>query len=162
MKFKKYIENIENDCEIIKLDPDQRVHTTKQPNIIIKDSPNQTVDLKPKGFWYACGDEWIKWCKGENFRIGDLENKFILDIDFNKILVLDTIKKMVSFNKEYGIDKYVKNGSIDWQKVSERYQGIEICPYQWDLRHDFLWYYGWDIASGCIWNKQAIKNIIKL
>jgi hypothetical protein len=25
-----------------------------------------------------------------------------------------------------------------------------------------MWYYGWDIASGCIWANGAIQNIEKL
>lgn len=173
MRFKKYIESMENDCELVKLRPDQRIHTSKQSNITLKDEQNQNTSSKPKGLWYACGDEWIKWCKGENFKLGDLKHKFVLDVDFNKILILDTTKKIDSFSKQYGANKYEisneinnswrwKIDSIDWQKVAEKYQGIEICPYQWDLRHEFLWYYGWDVASGCIWNKQAIKNITKI
>jgi len=166
--FIRWLEDAERDCELIKLDPNHRVHATKQSNIIIKDAPNQEVGLKPHGLWYACGHEWIQWCKKENFEIGDLENKFILDIDFNKILILDSVDKMILFNKQYGIrdvqqrEYWAVPNEIDWNEVSKNYQGIEICPYQWGLRNKFLWYYGWDVASGCIWNKQAIKNIIKL
>jgi len=36
--------------------------------------------------------------------------------------------------------------------VSKEYDGIEIAPYQWDARLSLIWYYGWDVASGCIWN----------
>ena len=27
---------------------------------------------------------------------------------------------------------------------------------------NMLWYSGWDVASGCIWKSDAIKNIKKI
>ena len=50
---------------------------------------------------------------------------------------------------------------IDWAEVASKYDGIIISPYQWSLRLDMemMWYYGWDCASGCIWNISAIKEL---
>ena len=47
--------------------------------------------------------------------------------------------------------------SIDWKKVASKYDGIEINPYQFEARYQYLWYYGWDVASGCIWNLKSVK-----
>jgi hypothetical protein len=57
-----------------------------------------------------------------------------------------------------GLDKM-----IDWPKVAEHYAGIEICPYLSNKRNDddFFWYYGWDVASGCIWDQKGIEELIK-
>ena len=53
---------------------------------------------------------------------------------------------------------------IDWKKVASKYDGIEIVPYQPKARMNLLWYYGWDIASGCIWNlgNTSLNLISKL
>lgn len=54
--------------------------------------------------------------------------------------------------------------AIMWPKVAKEYQGIIISPYQWERRDFFgtFWYSGWDCASGCIWDKEAIKSIIRV
>lgn len=177
MNFKKYFEN--NDCEKINLLPDQRIHTSKHPNLEFDNNKigQQRITSKPRGLWYSCGRDWIMWCKGENFGLEHLEHTFIIDVDISKLLVLDSVKKIIDFNKKYGDEaewrKEVKiklpsvfnsklKADINWQSVARDYSGIEICPYQWDLRMELDWYYGWDVASGCIWAKDAVKNIQKL
>ena len=45
-----------------------------------------------------------------------------------------------------------------WPGVAaEGWAGIEIAPYIWARRLDgpARWYYGWDAASGCIWDPTA-------
>jgi len=49
---------------------------------------------------------------------------------------------------------------VDWEKISRQYSGIEINPYLWRRRlQGGMWYYGWDCASGCVWNESAIKEV---
>ena len=48
---------------------------------------------------------------------------------------------------------------IDYKRVGAAYAGIEISPYLYERRYDSMHYYGWDVASGCIWNEIAIKEI---
>ena len=50
---------------------------------------------------------------------------------------------------------------IDWPAVATDYPGLIIAPYQWSCRmSEFTrWYYGWDCASGCIWNADAIARV---
>lgn len=47
---------------------------------------------------------------------------------------------------------------IDWKAVAKEYDGIEIDPYQYERRFSegFLWYYGWDCASGCVWRPRGL------
>jgi hypothetical protein len=48
-----------------------------------------------------------------------------------------------------------------WNLVKEKYQGIIICPYFHNRRlmtSHSQWYYGWDCASGCIWDVDCIKS----
>jgi hypothetical protein len=50
---------------------------------------------------------------------------------------------------------------IDWSKVAAKHQGIIIAPYCYARRLTYhtAWYYGWDCASGCIWDLKAIQSV---
>lgn len=47
---------------------------------------------------------------------------------------------------------------IDWQRIAEKYPGVEIAPYLWKKRHTANWYYNWDCASGVVWDINVIKS----
>ena len=51
-------------------------------------------------------------------------------------------------------------GIINWKEVAKDYGGIEISPHLPKVIGDidYLWYWTFDVASGCIWN---IESIIK-
>lgn len=57
--------------------------------------------------------------------------------------------------------KRFQNYSIAWEKVeADGFYGIEINPYLWQRRLDGgMWYYGWDCASGVVWNEKAILDV---
>lgn len=78
-------------------------------------------------------------------------------------------RRAVEFNHNYykdlpdlygitAIDRRPTVYDIDWPRVAEKWQGIIITPYQWSRRltNHTMWYYGWDCASGCIWDADAI------
>jgi hypothetical protein len=52
--------------------------------------------------------------------------------------------------------------TIDWARIQEQYGGLIIAPYQWSVRLDFLWYYGWDCASACLWDLTVIQSVLAL
>jgi hypothetical protein len=140
----------------------KRVHHTNEDVIITKDYPSQVNDYKPKGLWYDINLSWLDWCDG-NMPDWTYKNHFELDIDKSKILLIDTEKKLLEFDNAYSI-QLTQRSSIkimDWESVSKKYSGIEISPYQYGCRYDMLWYYGWDVASGCIWNFDCVKSINK-
>lgn len=124
---------------------------------------------KPVGLWVSIGDEWEKWCREEKFALERLTCKYrvILKKEAN-ILYLDTEDKIYDMHKKYpckkeSISKLIglddDTHEIDWLKVKSEYQGIIISPYQWECRLslDSSWYYGWDCASGCIWDINCIE-----
>ena len=94
-----------------------------------------------------------------------------------KILRITNAKQLDDFTRKYpGEDEYLtvdKSGvmgqearwqpgqMINWQKVAKDYDGIIIAPYIWSRRlsDHTMWYYGWDVASGCIWNIDAIRML---
>ena len=120
--------------------------------------------LKPHGLWLSvCGEyDWKWWCEKANYKLRDLL------CPHDVVLVHDA--RILRLNGAYDIDKFTKKYSgahpdlkhyklIDWNVVANRYQGIIIVPYVWERRFSPFWYYGWDCASGCIWDKTAIESI---
>lgn len=137
-----------------------RVHNS--PNFldkILSFKQENKPNSKPKGFWYAIDNEWIKWCKSEMPHwIKKYNFEVILPENFN-LLKIDNLFDLHLFSRKYRIIDQFGTIFIDWKKVAETYDGIEIAPYQYEARHDksTLWYYGWDVASGCIWNGKDVK-----
>jgi len=136
-------------------------------NIDIKFKPTiyteKCVKNKPKGLWYGMGDSWINWVRTE-MPHWECDNLFKLDLDESKIIKLNNEEELLDFNEKYGEELYGASNCIDWFEVSKKYSGIEIPNYLWSLRMDRRvgWYYGWDVASGCIWNEDAIVSIDKI
>jgi hypothetical protein len=80
------------------------------------------------------------------------EHEYEVILQDSNILILDTPKKILEFDRDYRIGQ-----RIDWPRLAETHDGIEINPYQWSLRFDPIWYYGWDVASGCVWNTEKLQ-----
>ena len=122
---------------------------------------------KPRGLWYQINDSWEEWCKynmpqwlGTSSR-GSY--KINIEIDKTNVLVINTLEEFDNFHNKYRAlnTYYNKSVNINWERVSEEYDGIEITDYFYDRRLEnwCSWYYGWDVASGCIWNTNIIKVI---
>lgn len=127
--------------------------------VIQRDRPGMV--LKPEGLWYGFGDSWVKWVKSEMPEwMGT--HFYNLEVNENKLLQLSSVQDIVKFTEKF-TEKYGYSGPIDyayimWSDVAKEYSGIEIKPYIHQLRNKYIWYSGWDVASGCIWNKSAIKS----
>lgn len=143
---------------------------------------------KPRGFWVsdeASGAYgWRKWCQDNGFRSYAMryEHEVVLAPDA-KILYIRTPEELNKFAKRYHLKEGIlyeiglkvhrdmkRRGTawdmppdikeINWHRVAKRYHGIVITPYIWQHRlGQHFWYYGWDCASGCIWNAKAIESI---
>lgn len=118
---------------------------------------------KPRGFWYSCSADWLRWMRSETPDWIPKQNFYVYEIKVNlsRIAVLDSVEKIRAFDRAYGTGpEWDGNSSVRWVEVAELYDGIEICPYQWDLRMSSLsWYYPWDAASGAIWRPNALQAI---
>lgn len=122
---------------------------------------------KPVGMWVSVDGEmdWKQWCEESEFHLERLRYEHRIHIKrYANILVLTTPEDLLAFTKEYRMDHQLVDGyemNINWVRVMGDYDGIVIVPYQWELRLDdrTAWYYGWDCASGCIWNPEAIERI---
>ncbi len=81
----------------------------------------------------------------------------------SNILMINSMAELLEFSKKFKTkDDRVTlfhHGYVDWKRVAELYDGVEIPNYIWEcrLRLEPFWYYGWDCASGCVWNVKDIK-----
>ena len=120
---------------------------------------------KPEGFWVSVDGpcDWLEWTTSEDFGRGAIRHRVELVRDA-KVLFITNVVELDAFAKKY--EKLYRFGTftdqgIDWKAVAKDYHGIIIAPYQWERRLSRYskWYYGWDCASGCIWNPKAIQSI---
>ncbi len=123
----------------------------------------QKLDWKPKGFWFDVDEDWHRWCEGESFDIEGRKHRYHINIkNPSEILVIAGAHNLDGFTAKYGVERYPDHPSlhginIDWPRVAERYRGIIIAPYCWERRMELMWYYGWDCASGVVWDTSAIE-----
>lgn len=145
----------------------------------------QSTNYKPNGFWFASGDEWLKYITKEKFRIHDYNYLYEVEIYKNQVLEISTLQELREFASKYKeeqptygynlpIDDVQVKHLIDWNKVSQETgkSGIIINTNfkqlynTYDKRHqieqyfkDIEWYITWDVASGSIWRKNGIKKM---
>lgn len=149
--------------EIIR--PDDNIVMWKEPfdpgllfNKVFSQKEKRTGLFKPDGVWYACGFDWLDWVLSE---MPQWAHPYIynLKIDKSDFKIIRTPGELVKFAKKYVIGDVSTSMKVNWSRLAENYTGIEICPYQPSLRHEFMFYYGWDIASGCVWDTHTIKAV---
>jgi hypothetical protein len=131
--------------------------------------------FKPKGFWFSQGDEWLQHMKKTNFRMNTYNYLYELEPDLNECILITNLKDLHNFTRKFCVQQ--TNNSkfclhIDWNKVVQvtKKSGILIYP---NLKQIILkyknndidyfkgmeWYLTWDVASGVIWNKKAVKSM---
>ena len=125
---------------------------------------------KPVGFWVSIQgeDDWPSWCHGENYRpeglafahevtlrphaqVHRIDNPIALDAFTGSYAV------QTDFERSHPAIGNMNRWPIDWREVTKDSDGLIIAPYL--RRFEVSWYYGWDCASGCIWNLDAIESV---
>lgn len=152
------------------------VSTTPITNIdnrfLFKQSPRD----KPEGLWFTYDkNRWEEFFYSDN-----TENYFTYEItiDTSKLIKLDSIEKIDSFNEKYGSE-----GSIfkqNYETIQEAYNLIWTSPNWMDVKRDYdgiefpnfeelsnyidfdnvknHWLTFIDVNSGCVWNSKSIIN----
>jgi hypothetical protein len=155
--------------KLLSLLPEKRFHTSPDASLVLrkeeweKRHKEELVFSKPVGLWYDFQGDWIRWCLSEGWG-GIRDYIYEVKVDKSKILQISNIKEFEEFENEYlyhpelfNSSIRLHNASVNWEKVQVKYSGVEIIPYLWDKRLSCMWYYGWDCASGCIWDLEAFK-----
>lgn len=132
-----------------------RIHMSENPVLLERREYRQRLFMKPFGFWYGIGRAWHEWVESEMPHWMGRYN-YEVDLGGSNILVLGSPGDLKEFQSQYASP----DGSlVNWMKVSKIYDGIEIDPYQWSCRLELPWYYGWDVASGCVWNLASTRIV---
>ncbi len=117
--------------------------------------------FKPQGLWLSddTAHGWKKWCEAEQWGLQGLKYKTEFSCTLTRWATLYTEEQLLTFTKQYPHDLH----GIDWVKVREKFSGIIITPYQWNLRLDrrTRWYYSWDCASACVWDLSTVEVIVE-
>jgi hypothetical protein len=126
----------------------------------------QRDPYKPRGLWYSRGSAWLEFVRRE-YRSAYSPRHHVYAVDLTAPVVpyglrsrdgrralvrLDSAQALRAFTTEFG-----DLTAINWAAVATKYVGIEIAPYQWSCRTSLQWYYGWDVASGCVWDADAVQ-----
>ena len=158
------------------LDGEMRIHFSVDSDKDIKlfGTNGYTAHSKPDGLWYSIeGQEshgWRAWCKGEHFRMDSFKAAWKIEFkDELEVLQLDTYS-LLSFTNQYAsnTEDYLNRNDfihgINWDEVAKDFKAIEITPYAWEhrLTSQCAWYYGWDCASGCVWDVSCIESFKRI
>lgn len=150
----------------------QFTHYSSEPFLgPLRSALKHDKDHKPSGFWLSVDDGemgWADWCRAEEYELAGLA--CVHDVTLKgdaHILRISDPAGIDAFTAEFaGLDYDGRRNlgrvwRIDWPRVAKLYQGVVIAPYIWERRLDMVssWYYGWDCASGCIWDASAIASI---
>jgi hypothetical protein len=145
-----------------RIDPEDRVVMSPRPlermRRVEQVTPRATYE-KPTGLWYACGDDWLAWTMAEMPEwLAGYKYVYTLKLDTTEMNMIHTERAFKQLASAY----LIEDGAIDWPSVAETYTGIEICPYRRSqrMRYDARWYYAWDVASGCVWDPAAVREIV--
>ena len=131
----------------------------------IRSAKQDAGGMKPSGLWVSVEgeDDWPSWCKAEDFCVENLA--FCHEVTLREsadILWLSDAAGVDDFGGRFGVAGPFGYGRwIEWGRVARAYSGLIIAPYVWSRRlaENANWYYGWDCASGCIWDADAIASV---
>jgi hypothetical protein len=152
--------------------------------IDIFDADNHNnVSPKPRGLWFAVGDEWLQFMKKNGFWMNKYNYLYEIEVDMEKLYSIHNLSSLQSFSKNYATNsKYVLDiegvlttTNIDWNKFTKenKYSGVIINPnfkkIYWKHLHklhhvetffkNIEWYVTWDVASGAVWNSNCVQNL---
>lgn len=126
--------------------------------------PSGQMSFKPRGYWYACGPEWIEFTRRE-MKSKYYENGYLYQFGFHytdinnpdsdKVLAIRNDADYQTFKENYLRADTFPN----WPKVAQDFGGIELCPLPSDYN---FWLRSWDVDSGCFWNPAVMESMMIL
>jgi hypothetical protein len=83
----------------------------------------------PRGFWYSCGDSWVRHMLTSE-KDYSAYHFYSLDTSRLRICQIKTLADLDAFNRKYHNPEAIDLAHIiDWMRVKEEYDGLEICPF---------------------------------
>lgn len=122
------------------------IHLSKKPIESLKDIKQTNKSMKPNGLWFSKEKEWINY----------MDNNSSKEL-FGLVYQIDLKMPLLKISNKSQIDKFTEkygtSQKIRWGDVQKDYPGILFDPYLEKVQYP--WYSNIDVASGCIWNKNA-------
>lgn len=131
----------------------------------------QCIGPKPNGVWLSVDGkyDWPHWCASEGFRTELLAYRHVFEItDPSRVALLDHPAHISEMTEQWradppGYPQILRGDSwnLDWPTITQQCGGMIIAPYHWSqrLRDNTRWYYGWDCASGCVWDLSLLRHV---
>ena len=145
------------------------IHLSRRPVTKVRDTIQDDKSMhegraKPGGLWFTVGENederWknLRLSNGDSPELFEYRTEIIIAADA-KILYVHSTSDLDAVTAKYGNHS---ESEIDWPKIAREYDGIILAPYnsQWSNSARKKWYASWDLASGCIWNKDAISKLV--
>lgn len=143
------------------------IHYSRKPLAGIRSSRHSNDGsgvYKTPGLWVSVEGEydWLWWCKSERWGL----DRFIHATEVvpsadAKIKHLSNAAEIDDFTERFHLSgSPIWHRGLDWGAIRDEWQGLVIAPYCWERRlaDHTGWYYGWDCASGVIWDAKAISG----
>ena len=137
-------------------------------------TPKDHHGSKPTGLWLSVvsedgGDSWSDYCKTTDTPLKCWRTELLLNDD--TIRWVRTPAEIDELTIEYGYCRVPEaemfkdmidhtRSVIYWERLAVKYSGIVIAPHCPERRRQQdLWYYTWDCASGCVWSRNAVREL---
>lgn len=137
------------------------------PKLNLTRKYSQSDHWKPRGLWYSINESWIKWCK-DNMDHWIKPYNIEIEIDESKMCIIKTPEDLDKFVETYvhpsnRTPNEYWSRQVNWNDVVKDYSGIEIqnyssIKYYRTYKMTQMWFDGWDVSSGCIWDLSIIKK----
>lgn len=147
------------------------IHYSDEPLTTVRSvrhSDKRAGAYKTPGLWVSAeGDyDWVWWCKSERWGLDRLVSatEVVLASGAN-IKHLTNAAEIDDFTETFALDRTpIWHRGLDWHAIRQEWQGLIIAPYCWERRlaDHTSWYYGWDCASGVIWDAAAVQELRQL
>lgn len=137
--------------------------------------------FKPQGLWASPINskyKWKTWCQENDFKFESLQHHFEFTLKpYARILTVDSVDSLAKvtskykgeeipqsmlpvynyFSKVYTAANFQFTHYIDFQKISQEYDGFEVLISS-DPRLYYVMY-GYDVDSLIIWNLKVIQKV---
>ena len=103
------------------------------------------------------GTSWYSWASSELPEKISLTSRKVVGFQINpaRLLKVNTKKRFDKFVNSYTVRTNMR--IVDWEKVSDEYDGIVFVPYKRGWASDKqLWYHGLDADTVIIWAPRAV------
>jgi hypothetical protein len=120
---------------------------------------------KTAGLWVSVEGEhdWLSWCRGEQWGLDRfIHATEVVLVPNANVKVLSGAAAIDDFTEQFQLSgSPVWHRGLDWPAIRRQWHGLIIAPYCWERRLSDLtsWYYGWDCASGVIWDARAVEEV---